>query len=316
MLGESDLVGAAARRGPGVRLTSMMAPTIALSRAGAPRLVLGSAGSARLRGAIMQIVVNVLEHGLGVGRGDRRAPAPFRRARSLHCEGGHEPGRARAARRARLRARPLAAPQPLLRRRGRGRAAPRRRRAAAGDPPPGGAGVVVVGERGCGCGRPCRATPARLVALAVRGRGRGGGLAARRRRAGAASGRSAATSAPFSATPTRRSSWPRRGRRARRPALAHARPAPLEQPRRRPRPDGRRLAAPPRDRHGADGGGRELGAGGRDQRSSSCTSSPHNRPAIALYAKLGYEREGLRLRHYRARTGAASDVLLMAKRLP
>jgi gamma-glutamyltranspeptidase len=43
-----------------------MAPSIALDRDDRPRLVVGSAGSARLRGAIMQIVVNVLEHGLGV----------------------------------------------------------------------------------------------------------------------------------------------------------------------------------------------------------------------------------------------------------
>ncbi len=42
---------------------------------------------------------------------------------------------------------------------------------------------------------------------------------------------------------------------------------------------------------------------------------PHNGPAIALYAKHGYEREGLRLRHYRRADGSASDVLLMAKHL-
>jgi gamma-glutamyltranspeptidase/glutathione hydrolase len=43
----------------------MMAPSIVL-RGGEPYLVLGSAGSARLRGAILQTVVNVVDHGLGI----------------------------------------------------------------------------------------------------------------------------------------------------------------------------------------------------------------------------------------------------------
>jgi L-phenylalanine/L-methionine N-acetyltransferase len=42
---------------------------------------------------------------------------------------------------------------------------------------------------------------------------------------------------------------------------------------------------------------------------------PHNRPAIALYEKLGYEREGLRRHHYARSDGGFSDVLLMAKQL-
>ena len=62
MLGESDLAGL---HKPGRRLTSMMAPSICFAD-GRPRLVVGSAGSARLRGAIMQIVVNVLALGMGV----------------------------------------------------------------------------------------------------------------------------------------------------------------------------------------------------------------------------------------------------------
>src|SRR5947208_4237694 len=53
MLGEYDLV--AARVKPGMRLTSMMAPSRVL-RGGPPRPVVGSAGSVRLRGAILQIV--------------------------------------------------------------------------------------------------------------------------------------------------------------------------------------------------------------------------------------------------------------------
>jgi putative acetyltransferase len=41
---------------------------------------------------------------------------------------------------------------------------------------------------------------------------------------------------------------------------------------------------------------------------------PHNEPAIALYEGLGYEREGLRRRHYRRRTEFL-DAILMAKEL-
>jgi RimJ/RimL family protein N-acetyltransferase len=41
---------------------------------------------------------------------------------------------------------------------------------------------------------------------------------------------------------------------------------------------------------------------------------PHNAPAIALYERLGYEREGLRRRHY-WRGGELVDAILMAKEL-
>ncbi len=62
MLGESDLAGL---HRPGSRLTSMMAPSICFDR-GRTRLVVGSAGSARLRGAIMQVVVNLLARDMSV----------------------------------------------------------------------------------------------------------------------------------------------------------------------------------------------------------------------------------------------------------
>jgi gamma-glutamyltranspeptidase/glutathione hydrolase len=88
MLGEADLVGGPVR--PGRRLTSMMAPTIALGPRGEPRLVVGSAGSARLRGAIMQIVVNVLDHGLPLDEA-LAAPRVHLDEPHLHCEGGHDP---------------------------------------------------------------------------------------------------------------------------------------------------------------------------------------------------------------------------------
>lgn len=62
MLGERDLIASAR---PGERLTSMMAPSVVLED-GRPRLVIGSAGSERLRGAILQVVANVIGRGIGV----------------------------------------------------------------------------------------------------------------------------------------------------------------------------------------------------------------------------------------------------------
>src|SRR5205085_5175838 len=68
------------------RLTSMMAPSVVLHD-GRPRLVVGSAGSVRLRGAILQIIVNVVEHGLpvdeAIGHPRIHVDEPH-----VHCEGG------------------------------------------------------------------------------------------------------------------------------------------------------------------------------------------------------------------------------------
>jgi gamma-glutamyltranspeptidase / glutathione hydrolase len=66
MMGEQDLspFGFHAHP-PGRRLPSMMAPTIVLGD-GTARLVLGSAGSNRIRSAILQVVIAVLDHGLDV----------------------------------------------------------------------------------------------------------------------------------------------------------------------------------------------------------------------------------------------------------
>jgi gamma-glutamyltranspeptidase/glutathione hydrolase len=88
MLGEYDLT-AGAPSSPGHRLTSMMAPTVVLGSNG-PRLVLGSAGSVRLRGAIMQVIVNVLGHGLGVAEAIDR-PRVHLDEPHVHCEGGFDP---------------------------------------------------------------------------------------------------------------------------------------------------------------------------------------------------------------------------------
>jgi gamma-glutamyltranspeptidase/glutathione hydrolase len=74
--------------GPGKRLSSMMSPTVVL-RDSRPRLVVGSAGSLRLRGAVMQIVVNVVAHGLPVKDAIER-PRVHLEGDDLHCEGGHD----------------------------------------------------------------------------------------------------------------------------------------------------------------------------------------------------------------------------------
>jgi gamma-glutamyltranspeptidase / glutathione hydrolase len=89
MLGEYDLNPAGGGARPGTRLTSMMAPSIVLER-GRPRLVVGSAGSVRLRGAILQAIVNVVDHGAGVEEAID-APRVHVEEPYLHCEGGADP---------------------------------------------------------------------------------------------------------------------------------------------------------------------------------------------------------------------------------
>jgi gamma-glutamyltranspeptidase / glutathione hydrolase len=89
MLGEYDLNPAGAEARPGSRLTSMMAPSLVLRR-GRPRLVVGSAGSVRLRGAILQAVVNVIDHGLDV-EAAVTAPRVHLEEPHVHCEGGADP---------------------------------------------------------------------------------------------------------------------------------------------------------------------------------------------------------------------------------
>jgi len=66
MMGEQDLSPFGFHtHPPGRRLPSMMAPTMVLADE-EPRLVLGSAGSNRIRSAILQVVIAVLDHGLDV----------------------------------------------------------------------------------------------------------------------------------------------------------------------------------------------------------------------------------------------------------
>jgi gamma-glutamyltranspeptidase/glutathione hydrolase len=87
MLGEEDLNPLGFHRHPpGRRLPSMMAPTVVLGD-GEPELVLGSAGSNRIRSAIVQTIVNVIDHGLAAG--------PAVEAPRIHFEDGvvyAEPG--------------------------------------------------------------------------------------------------------------------------------------------------------------------------------------------------------------------------------
>ena len=89
MLGEFDLAVTGGGAPPGTRLTSGMAPAVAL-REGRPRLVVGSAGSLRLRGAIFQVIVNVVAHGLPVADAIER-PRVHLEDPHVHCEGGHDP---------------------------------------------------------------------------------------------------------------------------------------------------------------------------------------------------------------------------------
>jgi len=64
MLGEQDLnpLGFHRHR-PGARVPSMMSPTVVLDQ-GAPEIAIGSAGSNRIRSAILQTVLGIVDHGL------------------------------------------------------------------------------------------------------------------------------------------------------------------------------------------------------------------------------------------------------------
>ncbi|HEX2085276.1 MAG TPA: gamma-glutamyltransferase [Solirubrobacteraceae bacterium] len=64
IMGEEDLSPAGFHlAAPGTRMPSMMAPTVVL-RDGEVELTVGSAGSNRIRSAILQVVVGVVDHGL------------------------------------------------------------------------------------------------------------------------------------------------------------------------------------------------------------------------------------------------------------
>ena len=74
---------------PGMRLTSMMAPSLVL-RDGRVELVLGSSGSARIRSAIVQVVVAAIDLGLPLQEAVELARVHPEDA-VLDCEGGFPP---------------------------------------------------------------------------------------------------------------------------------------------------------------------------------------------------------------------------------
>jgi len=81
MLGEEDLNPDGFHQMPsGVRLASMMTPTI-ISLGDGGQIALGSGGSNRIRSAILQVLTNVLEFGMGL---EQAVQAP-----RLHLEGKH-----------------------------------------------------------------------------------------------------------------------------------------------------------------------------------------------------------------------------------
>ena len=81
MMGEEDLnPGGFHRLPPGVRLASMMTPTI-VNRADGAQISLGSGGSNRIRSAILQVLTNVLEFDMGL---EQAVTAP-----RIHLERDH-----------------------------------------------------------------------------------------------------------------------------------------------------------------------------------------------------------------------------------
>jgi gamma-glutamyltranspeptidase/glutathione hydrolase len=100
MMGEEDLLPVEHVLSPGERLTSMMAPSILLD-GDRPIMATGSAGSSRLRGAIVQPLLRILESRLAGVEGSlqERVDAAVQAPR-LHAEGGIvqvEPGYDEAA---------------------------------------------------------------------------------------------------------------------------------------------------------------------------------------------------------------------------
>src|SRR5207247_2639062 len=72
MLGEQDLNPHGYHRyPPGVRVPSMMAPTVVL-RDGRPEIALGSAGSNRIRSAILHTILAIVDDGLHAEQAVRR----------------------------------------------------------------------------------------------------------------------------------------------------------------------------------------------------------------------------------------------------
>ena len=112
----------------------MMAPSVVLED-GRPRLVIGSAGSERLRGAILQVVANVVGHGMGVEEAVE-APRLHLADGNVYCEPGIELERENVVRFGRRNLYFGGVSAVEVRADGK--------LAAAGDPRRGGAGMVVA----------------------------------------------------------------------------------------------------------------------------------------------------------------------------
>jgi gamma-glutamyltranspeptidase/glutathione hydrolase len=90
MLGEEDLnPHGYHRHAPGRRIPSMMAPTVVL-RNGIPEVALGSAGANRIRSAILQTLLGVVDHGLAAREAVERPRVHFE-AGLLEAEPGVDP---------------------------------------------------------------------------------------------------------------------------------------------------------------------------------------------------------------------------------
>jgi gamma-glutamyltranspeptidase/glutathione hydrolase len=91
MLGEADLNPLGFHlHPPGRRLSSMMAPTLVRRADGAVELALGSAGSNRIRSAILQVISNVVDRGMGLAEAVE-APRLHWEQGVLYVEPGAEP---------------------------------------------------------------------------------------------------------------------------------------------------------------------------------------------------------------------------------
>jgi gamma-glutamyltranspeptidase/glutathione hydrolase len=91
VMGEEDLNPLGWHRHPaGRRLPSMMAPSVVM-RDGDVELVLGSAGSNRIRSALLQTIVGVVDHGLNA-RAAVDAPRVHLEAGTLFAEPGIDLG--------------------------------------------------------------------------------------------------------------------------------------------------------------------------------------------------------------------------------
>jgi gamma-glutamyltranspeptidase / glutathione hydrolase len=141
MLGEQDLNPLGFHRHPpGRRMPSMMSPTAVL-REGAPELVLGSAGSNRIRSAILQTIIRVIDDGMPAGDAVR-APRVHFEDGIVYAEPGIDTGPLERAGRAIGRFRELnlffGGVQAAAR-------DSRGRLSGGGDPRRGGAAIVVDG---------------------------------------------------------------------------------------------------------------------------------------------------------------------------